>query len=302
MSGQRLVLVGNGMAGLACIDAVLQRDPSWQASVFGDEPVLGYNRILLSSVLAGECSAEETITHDAAWYAARGIALHAGVRIVAIDRGCRVVRDDTGRETAFDRLILATGSEAWVPPIEGAERPGVHVFRTLGDTAAILAEGRRARRAVVIGGGLLGLEAARGLAKRGIDTCVVHLMPWLMEQQLDAAAGALLRDAMQRLSIRVLLERKTLRLEGAAPGARVERVVLEGDETLAADLVVIAAGIRPRVELARSAGLDVKRGVVVDDHLHTSDAAISAVGECVEHRGRCYGLVAPRLWSAPARG
>jgi nitrite reductase (NADH) large subunit len=288
-------MVGNGMAGLACLDAILQREPSWRASVFGDEPQLGYNRILLSTLIAGECEAEDLITHDAAWYAERGVALNAGVRVVAIDRARRCVRDDSGRETAYDRLLLATGSEAFVPPIAGATRPGVHVFRTLDDTAAILTEAKRARRAVVIGGGLLGLEAARGLAKRRVDTTVVHLMPWLMEQQLDAAAGALLRDAIQRLGVRVLLERKTLRLEGVSEqeGARVARVVLEGGETLDADLVVVAAGIRPRSELARGAGLEVKRGVVVDDFLRTSDAEIFAVGECAEHRGKCYGLVAP---------
>ncbi len=295
MSGRRLVLVGNGMAGLACLDALLQRDSAWQVTVFGDEPQLGYNRILLSSLLAGECSAAETITHDATWYAARGITLHAGVRVTALDRARRVVRDDAGRETAYDRLILATGSEPVMPPIEGSARPGVHVFRTLEDVSAILSECRRAQRAVVIGGGLLGLEAARGIAKRRVEVTVVHLMPWLMEQQLDAAAGALLRDAMQRLGVRVLLERRTLRLEGTAGAGRgrVERVVLEGGETLVADLVVIAAGIRPRVELAREAGLEVRRGVVVDDFLRTSDPWIHAVGECVEHRGRGYGLVAP---------
>ena len=205
------------------------------------------------------------------------------------------MRDDTGAETSYDRLLLATGSEATVPPIAGWQRAGVHVFRTLEDTSAILAEARRARRAVVIGGGLLGLEAARGLAKRKVDVSVVHLMPWLMEQQLDAAAGALLRDSMQRLGVRVLLERKTLRIEGAGGtgSGRVAAVVLEGEERLDADLVVIATGIRPRVELAREAGLEVKRGIVVDDFLRTSDRAIFAVGECVEHRGKCYGLVAP---------
>jgi nitrite reductase (NADH) large subunit len=288
-------MIGNGMAGLACLDAILQREPAWGVTVFGEEPRLGYNRILLSTLLAGECSADETITHDEAWYAARGISLRAGVRVVAIDRARRCVRGDTGAETPYDRLLLATGSEAWIPPIEGAARAGVHAFRTLDDTEAILAEARRARRAVVIGGGLLGLEAARGLAKRRVDVTCVHLMPWLMEQQLDAAAGAILRDAMQRLGVRVLLERKTLALLGDSerPGARVARVVLEGGETLEADLVVIAAGIRPRTELARSAGLEVKRGVVVDDHLRTSDPEIFAVGECVEHRGKLYGLVAP---------
>jgi len=295
MSERRLVMVGNGMAGLACLDAILQRDPSWRVTVFGDEPQLGYNRILLSTLLAGECSDAETITHDADWYAARGVELRAGVRVVGLDREARSVRDDTGAETPYDALLLATGSEATVPPIAGWQRPGVHVFRTLEDTAAILTEARLARRAVVIGGGLLGLEAARGLAKRKVDTSVVHLMPWLMEQQLDAASGALLRDSMQRLGVRVLLERKTVAIEGAegaAPG-RVARVVLEGDERIDADLVVIATGIRPRVELARAAGLEVKRGIVVDDHLRTSDPAIFAVGECVEHRGKCYGLVAP---------
>jgi len=295
MTGRRLVMVGNGMAGLACLDAILQREPSWETTVFGDEPQLGYSRILLSTLLAGECSDDETITHDAAWYAARGVTLRGGVRIVSLDRESRSVRDDTGAETHYDRLLLATGSEATIPPIAGWQRPGVHVFRTLEDTGAILAEARRARRAVVIGGGLLGLEAARGLAKRKVDVSVVHLMPWLMEQQLDAAAGALLRDAMQRLGVRVLLERKTLRIEGAGEGdsGRVARVVLEGNELLDADLVVIATGIRPRVELAREAGLEVKRGIVVDDFLRTSDRSIYAVGECVEHRGKCYGLVAP---------
>jgi nitrite reductase (NADH) large subunit len=288
-------MVGNGMAGLACLDAILQREPSWQTTVFGDEPQLGYNRILLSSLLAGECEPESLVTHDAAWYPARGATLHAGVRVTEIDRARRCVRDDAGRETPFDRLLIATGSEAAIPPIAGAARPGVHVFRTIEDTEAILAEARKARRAVVIGGGLLGLECARGLAKRRVDVTVVHLMPWLMEVQVDAAAGALLRDAIQRLGVRVLLERKTLGFEGASesPSSRVARVVLEGSETLDADLVVIAAGIRPRTELARAAGLEVKRGIVVDDFLRTSDAEIFAVGECAEHDGRTYGLVAP---------
>jgi nitrite reductase (NADH) large subunit len=295
VSGRSLVVVGNGMAGLACLDALLAREPSWQVSVFGDEPQLGYNRILLSTLLAGECASEDVITHDSVWYAARGIALHTGTRVTAIDRARRSVSDDRGAELRYDRLILATGSEAWIPPIDGAGRPGVHVFRTLDDTAAILSECRHARRAVVIGGGLLGLEAARGLAKRRVDTTVIHLMPWLMEQQLDAAAGALLRDSIQRLGVRVLLERRTLRFEGPDGGehGRVARVVLEGGEALDADLVVVAAGIRPRIELAREAGLECKRGVLVDDFLRTSDPEIFAVGECVEHRGRTYGLVAP---------
>jgi nitrite reductase (NADH) large subunit len=295
VKAQKLVMIGNGMAGLACLDAILARDPSWNASVFDEEPQLGYNRILLSSLIAGECAPADLITHDAAWYESRGVRLRAGVRVTEIDRERRCVRDDTGSETPYDRLLIATGSEAWIPPIDGAARPGVHAFRTLDGTEAILAEAKRARRAVVIGGGLLGLEAARGLAKRRLDVTVVHLMPWLMEQQVDAAAGALLRDSMQRLGVRVLLERKTLRIDGDsdAAKARAARVVLEGGEALEADLVVIAAGIRPRAELARTAGLEVKRGIVVDDYLRTSDAEIFAVGECVEHRGRCYGLVAP---------
>jgi nitrite reductase (NADH) large subunit len=292
---KRLVMIGNGMAGLACLEAILRREPSWETTVFGEEPQLGYNRILLSTLLAGECDVAATLTHDQAWYVERGVTLRAGVRVLSIDRGRRRVLDDEGRETPYDRLLLATGSEAWIPPIDGAARPGVHAFRTLADTEAILAEARRARRAVVIGGGLLGLEAARGLAKRRVDVTCVHLMPWLMEQQLDAAAGAILRDAIQRLGVRVLLERKTLALRGAGESAsgRVAQVVLEGGEALDADLVVIAAGIRPRAELARGAGLEVKRGVVVDDFLRTSDPEIFAVGECAEHRGKTYGLVAP---------
>ncbi|HBZ71549.1 MAG TPA: nitrite reductase large subunit [Deltaproteobacteria bacterium] len=296
MSERRLVMIGNGMAGLACLDAALQRDSTWRTTVLGEEPHPGYNRILLSTLLAGECDRGEAITHDADWYEKRGVELRAGVRAVAIDRARRVVHDEAGGETPYDRLILATGSEAFVPPMEGTRRRGVHVFRTLDDVEAILAQCRRARRAVVIGGGLLGLEAARGIAKRKVDTTVVHLMPWLMEQQLDAAGGALLRDAIQRLGIRVLLERKTVRLDGptaGSPDACVERVILEGGESIDADLVVIAVGIRPRVELAKQAGLEVRRGVIVDDYMRTSDPAIFAVGECTEHRGRTYGLVAP---------
>lgn len=284
-------MIGNGMAGVACLDAVLSRGSGWSPTVIGEEPQPGYNRILLSGVLAGEHEPGDVVTHDWSWYAERGIELRAGVRAVAIDRSRRVVVDDAGLETPYDRLILATGSRPWIPPIEGAERDGVYAFRDLADVAAILEACRTARRAVVIGGGLLGLEAARGIARRKVETTVVHLMPWLMEQQLDAAASALLREAMRSFGIRVLLERRTLRFDGV--GEAVERVVLDGDETLEADFVVVATGIRPRIELARAAGLDTRRGVVVDDALRTRDPSIYAVGECVEHRGRTYGLVAP---------
>ncbi|HZS72053.1 MAG TPA: nitrite reductase large subunit NirB [Candidatus Acidoferrum sp.] len=289
---ERLIVVGNGMAGVACVEQILKYSPRFDISIFGEETELNYNRILLSSVLAGEKSADEIILNDACWYEKNRIDLRLGVRIVDVDSGSRTVTGDDGSITSFDKLILATGSSPLIPPIEGAGKPGVYAFRNLEDTRALLDRARSGARAVVIGGGLLGLEAARGLQVQGCEVTVVHLMDTLMERQLDAIGGAFLKSKMESLGMRVLLGRNTRAIVGAE---QAEGVEFDDGTSIEADLVVIAAGIRPNVELGRRAGLLVRRGIVVNDYLETSHREIFAVGECVEHNGVCYGLVAPLL-------
>ena len=292
---KRLVVVGNGMAGVACVEHILKRGHDFEITIFGDEPHVNYNRILLSSVLAGEKSTEEIILNDANWYRDNGIQARLGVRVVEIDRARRAVVDDQGRSTLFDKLILATGSSAFIPPIQGVDKKNVHVFRTLDDTQALLEKSRKGLKAVVIGGGLLGLEAARGLQLRGCDVSVVHLMETLMERQLDRDGGLYLRRKIENLGIRVLLPKQTQALVG---NGHVEGLRFSTGEQLEADLVVIAAGIKPNAELARKAQLEVRRGIVVNDYMETSDPAILAVGECTEHRGETFGLVAPLMEQA----
>jgi nitrite reductase (NADH) large subunit len=289
---QQLVVVGNGMAGVACVEQILKYRHDFDITIFGDETHANYNRILLSMVLAGEKSAEEIILNDIDWYQNHGIRARLGVRIERIDRARRVAIDSDGGSTTFDQLILATGSSAFIPPIPGVDKKNVHVFRTLDDTRELLAKARKGCKAVVIGGGLLGLEAARGLQLRGCEVSVVHLMETLMERQLDAAGGALLRRKIEDLGIRVLLPRQTQALVG---NGRVDGLRFASGEEVEADLVVIAAGIKPNAELGRAAGLEVRRGIVVDDHMRTSDPNIFAVGECTEHRGQTFGLVAPLM-------
>ncbi|HKT47447.1 MAG TPA: nitrite reductase large subunit NirB, partial [Candidatus Acidoferrales bacterium] len=287
-----LVVVGNGMAGVGCVEQILKHSPKFQITIFGDETEANYNRILLSSVLAGEKSADEIILNDTDWYAKNRIALRLGVRIVDVDPAAKTVTGDDGSITRFDRLLLATGSSPLIPPIEGTNKPGVYVFRNLEDTRALLDRARKGARAVVIGGGLLGLEAARGLQVQGCEVTVVHLMDTLMERQLDSTGGAFLKAKIESLGARVLLQRNTRAILGAE---RAEGVEFQDGARLEADFVVIAAGIRPNVELGRKAGLQVRRGIVVNDYLETSHPDIFAVGECVEHNGICYGLVAPLL-------
>jgi nitrite reductase (NADH) large subunit len=289
---QHLVVVGNGMAGVACVEQLLKLRHDFEITIFGDETHVNYNRILLSMVLAGEKSAEDIVLNDLDWYRSNGIQARLGVRIENIDRGKRLVIDAEGRATAFDKLILAIGSSAFIPPIPGVDKKNVHVFRTLDDTRALLEKAHRGCKAVVIGGGLLGLEAARGLQLRGCDVSVVHLMDTLMERQLDATGGAYLQRKIESLGIRVILPKQTQALLG---NGRVDGLRFATGEELEADLVVIAAGIQPNVDLARRAGLEVRRGIVVDDRMTTSDAAIHAVGECTEHRGQTFGLVAPLM-------
>ncbi len=289
---ERLVVVGNGMAGIACVEQILRHSPKFAITVFGDETHVNYNRILLSSVLAGERSADEITLNPLEWYLRNAIQLRLGVRVVDVNPEEKTVTGDDGSVTPYDKLLLATGSSAFKPPIQGLEKENVFAFRTLDDTRDLLERARPAVKAVVIGGGLLGLEAARGLQVRGCDVTVVHLMSTLMERQLDPDGGNYLTGKMEDLGIRVLLRRSTTAIVG---DERAEGVALEDGEILEADLVVVAAGIRPNVELGYKAGLHVNRGIVVNDFMETSDPDIFAVGECVEHRGICYGLVAPLL-------
>ncbi len=287
---QQLVVVGNGMAGVACVEQILKLQHDYEITIFGDETHVNYNRIMLSMVLSGEKTADEIVLNDIDWYQSNGIRAKLGVRVASIDREARVVIDEEGNRTPYDKLILAMGSSAFIPPIAGVDKENVHVFRTLDDTRALLEKSGIGKKAIVIGGGLLGLEAARGLQVRGCDVTVVHLMPVLMERQLDPTGGAYLTRKMEALGVRVLLPKQTKALFG---NGKVEGVEFADGEKLEADLVVIAAGIRPNADLARKSGLEVNRGIVVDDFMVTSDPDILAVGECTEHRGQCFGLVAP---------
>src|SRR5579863_4042063 len=278
------------MAGISCVEQILKQPHDFDITIFGDETHVNYNRILLSLVLAGEKSAEEIVINDIDWYQTHDIRARLGVKIASIDRENHLITDEDGGVTEYDKLILATGSSAFIPPIPGVDKKNVHVFRTLDDTRALLEKAQPGLKTAVIGGGLLGLEAARGLQMRGCEVTVVHLMETLMERQLDATGGDYLKRKIESLGIRVMLPQQTAALFG---NGRVDGLRFASGEELEADLVVIAAGIRPNAELGRKAGLDVRRGIVVNDFMQTSDPNIYAVGECTEHRGQTFGLVAP---------
>ena len=287
---KKLVVIGNGMAGVACVEQILKHAPKFEITIFGDETHVNYNRILLSSVLAGEKSLDDITLNGLEWYTQNGIQLKLGVRITDVDPVMKTVTGDDGGVTSFDKLLIATGSSALIPPIEGVGKNNVFVFRNLDDTRALLERSCPGAKAVVIGGGLLGLEAARGLQVQGCDVTVVHLMDTLMERQLDFSGGGYLKDKMERMGIKVLLGRSTTAILG---NGHVEAVTFKDGNSIEADLVVVAAGIRPNAELGRKAGLKVNRGIVVNDYMETSQPDIFAVGECIEHNGICYGLVAP---------
>jgi nitrite reductase (NADH) large subunit len=287
---KRLVVVGNGMAGMNCLEQILKYGPRFTVTVFGDETHVNYNRIMLSSVLAGEKAADDIVLNPIEWYQKHDIDLRVGVRVIDVDADRNIVRGSDGSVTPYDTLLLATGSSAWLPPIEGLHKEGVLAFRTLDDTRALLERARPGAKAVVIGGGLLGLEAARGLQVQGCDVTVVHLMPTLMERQLDPDGGYYLLGKMEEMGIKVLLGRTTIAVLG---NGHVDGVALSDGSCLEAETIVIAAGIRPNIDLAVRAGVTVNRGIVVNDYMETSHDDIFAVGECVEHRGVCYGLVAP---------
>lgn len=292
MEKKRIVLVGNGMAGVNVIEQLLKLagDGAFDITIFGEEPYPNYNRILLSSVLAGEMDLNSIVLHGWEWYRSHGIRLYTGQRVTKIDRERRTVTSDQSVTVPYDELILATGSLPFILPVPGVDKKGVIAFRSIGDCRYMMDAAQRYRKAVVIGGGLLGLEAARGLLNLGMDVSLVHLMEFLMERQLDPTASRMLEAELRKQGIKFMFNKKTERILG---DERVTGVQFDDGTSVEADLVVMAAGIRPNVELAKSAGLNVNRGIVVDDELRTSDPYIHAVGECAEHRGMVYGLVAP---------
>jgi nitrite reductase (NADH) large subunit len=291
---QRLVVVGNGMAGIRAVEELLKIAPElYDITVFGAEPHPNYNRILLSPVLAGEQTLDEIVLNPLSWYAENGIRLHAGKKVVGVDRRRRIVRAADGTEEPYDRLLLATGSNPFILPVPGKELQGVIAYRDIADTQAMIDAAAKFKHAVVIGGGLLGLEAANGLMKRGMQVSVVHIMPWLMERQLDETAGKLLQKSLEERGLQFLIGAQTEALLGGDDG-RVKAVKFKDGREIPADLVVMAAGIRPNTELAEKIGLHVNRGIVVTDTMQTiTDPRIYAVGECAAHRGIAYGLVAP---------
>jgi nitrite reductase (NADH) large subunit len=288
---EKLVIIGNGMAPGRMLEHLLEAAPNrYRVTIFNAEPRVNYDRIMLSPVLAGEKSFEEIVIHGDGWYIRNGITLYKGHRVVAIDRQEKTVTSDTGVTETYDRLVIATGSVPFIIPVPGRDLPGVLTYRDLDDVNAMLLAAQSRAKAVVIGGGLLGLEAAAGLAERGMDVTVLHVMPTLMERQLDPAAGYLLQKAVEARGIKVITKANTRAIVG---DGKVEGVELDDGTFIPATLVVMAVGIRPNVGLAKEAGLTVNRGVVTDDRMRTSDPDILAVGECAEVGGHVYGLVAP---------
>jgi nitrite reductase (NADH) large subunit len=286
-----LVIVGNGMAAARLVEELTKLALGRYAiAVIGEEPRLAYNRVLLSSVLAGETESHDIELRPAAWWRDRGVTLRYGCVASEIDVGRRELRIANEESMAFSKLVLATGSTPLRLGVPGADLAGVHTFRDSRDVDLLLTLAARKRRVVVVGGGLLGLEAAYGLAKAGARVTLIHLMDRLMERQLDAPAAELLKSLVERKGIEVLLDANTARLHGET---RVEGVELSDGRRIDADAVIFSAGIRPNVALARDAGIAVDRGIVVDDCLQTGTPGIFALGECAEHRGICYGLVEP---------
>ncbi|MGI9047645.1 MAG: nitrite reductase large subunit NirB [Burkholderiales bacterium] len=292
MKKLKLVMVGNGMAGVRTLEELLKIAPDlYDITAFGAEPHANYNRILLSPVLAGEMTIKDIMLNDVDWYAANNIRLHLNKKVVKIDRIARKVIAADGTEEPYDRLLLATGSNPFILPIPGVALDGVITYRDIHDTDAMIAAAAQYKHAVVIGGGLLGLEAANGLKLRGMNVTVVHLMDWLMERQLDKVAAGMLQKSLEAKGLQFLLKTQTSEIVG--DNSRVKAVKFKDGRELAADFVVMAVGIRPNSDLAQSTGLYCNRGIVVNDTMQTYDPRIYAVGECVSHRGVAYGLVAP---------
>ncbi|MGL5167766.1 MAG: NAD(P)/FAD-dependent oxidoreductase [Afipia sp.] len=286
-----LVIIGNGMAAARLVEEMAKRALGRYAiAVIGDEPRLAYNRVLLSSVLAGEATSQEIELKSAAWWRDHGVTITYGCAATSVDLAKRTVHLANGTNVPFSKLVFATGSMPLRLPVPGSNLPGVHTFRDSRDTDQLLQLAEAKARVVVVGGGLLGLEAAYGLAKAGSRVTLLHLMDRLMERQLDAPAAALLKRLVEMKGVEVLLGANTKRILGEG---KVEGVELVDGRSIAAEAIVFAAGIRPNVTLAKEAGVPVNRGIVVDDQLRTGSADVYALGECAEHRGTCYGLVEP---------
>jgi len=298
---QRLVVIGNGMAGVRTVEEIFARGGKdmFDVVIFGDEPYGNYNRILLSNVMNGSQEPGEIFLNTIPWYRENNIKLHVGVRVTHIDRISKLVHGQQGVVEPYDKLIIATGSRAFVPPIKGILddkgelRSGAYGFRTLDDCSNIVAHARRVKSAAVIGGGLLGLEAARGIMQHGATVNVIHLSASLMNQQLDVPAGTMLRKSMEQMGIMVHTGKSTTEVLG--DDQRITGLAFKDGSTLACDMVVVATGIKPNSELGMMCGLTVERAIVVDNHMRTVDFDVYAVGECAQHRGMVYGLVAP-LW------
>ena len=288
---EKLVVVGNGMAGMRTVEELLKIAPEkYDITVFGAEPYGNYNRILLSPVLCGDKTINEIMLNDLQWYEDNNITLHTGLTVTQINRkACQVIADD-GSTAEYSRLLLATGSEPFIIPVPGHDLPGVISFRDIHDVNVMLDSAKTKQKAVVIGGGLLGLEAANGLIKQGMDVTVVHLVDTLMERQMDEISGDMLKQSLEDKGMKFLMKASTEAIIGKDQVTGIR--FTDGNE-LETDLVVMAVGIRPNIKLAKSCGLHCERGIVVSDTLQTFDPKIYSIGECVQHRGLTYGLVAP---------
>jgi len=291
MKKQKIVLVGNGMAGVNAIEEILKVSKDmFEIMIFGKEPHPNYNRILLSKVLQGDTDVKDITLNDWDWYKENNIALYTDESVVQIDSEKQEVKTDKGRIESYDKLIIATGSLPFILPLPGADKDGVTAFRDIKDTEKMLEVSKKYKKAAVIGGGLLGLEAARGLLNLGMDVTVIHIGPYLMERQLDENAGKLLQKELEEQGMKFLLQKQTEAIVGTR---RVRGLAFKDGSYLKTDLVVMAVGIRPNVDLAINSGLEVNRGIVVNDYMETSAPNVYAVGECAEHNGIAYGLVAP---------
>ncbi|MEC1958595.1 assimilatory nitrate reductase electron transfer subunit NasB [Bacillus subtilis] len=291
MKKQRLVLAGNGMAGIRCIEEVLKLNRHmFEIVIFGSEPHPNYNRILLSSVLQGEASIDDITLNSKDWYDKHGITLYTGETVIQIDTDQQQVITDRKRILSYDKFIVATGSSPHILPIPGADKKGVYGFRTIEDCQALMKMAQHFQKAAVIGAGLLGLEAAVGLQHLGMDVSVIHHSAGIMQKQLDQTAARLLQTELEQKGLTFLLEKDTVSISGTT---KADRIHFKDGSSLKADLIVMAAGVRPNIELAVSAGIQVNRGIIVNDFMQTSEPNIYAVGECAEHNGTVYGLVAP---------
>ena len=290
----KLVLIGNGLAGMRCLEDLLDMAPDrYEVTVIGEEPWGNYNRIMLSPVLSGEKTIEDIMLHPHAWYSDKGIKFIADDPAIKIDRTRKTVHTEKGESVDYDRLIIATGSKPFIPPVQGVDLKGVISFRDIYDVNSMIKYCETKKNAVVIGGGLLGLEAAYGLKQRGMNVTVLHLMDRIMERQLDGRASRMLRHSIEEKGIKIITEANTEALIGK--NGHVSQIRLKDGTLLDADLVVFAVGIRPNITLAQSAGLRCNRGILVNDTMQTFDPSIYAVGECIEHRNQTFGLVEP-LW------